>query len=129
MRKGRRRTVSRGIHNFLQSFRRARLLVLIPALVIAVLWTVLESRNELELRESTDGKVIEIRETLQTRSGSIPMALVELNDKSRFRLMLPPPPPHPATGDRIPLVVEHYRNGKVMYALDWAAWVDSGIGR
>jgi len=125
----RRGAVTQGIHGFLVSFRRARLLLLIPALIIAVIWAVVESRNEVLKRETVTGKVLEVKEVLQTKSGSMHFARVELPDQTRIRLLLPLSPPHPVAGDRIPLTVEHYEDGKTLYALDWVTWIDSGYTR
>ncbi|HCU54157.1 MAG TPA: hypothetical protein DIC36_07760 [Gammaproteobacteria bacterium] len=104
-------------------------MLLIPALIIAVIWVAVESSNKVLKRENVTGNVLEVKEVLQTKNGSAHLAQVELPDQSRIRLMLPLSPPHPVAGDRIPLVVEHYEDGKSMYALDWAAWIDSSYAR
>jgi len=124
-----RTALTRGIHGFLVSFRRARLLILIPALLIAVIWTVLESRNKVLRHEATTGKVLHVKEVLQSRNGSMQLAEIELPDQTRIRLLLPASPPYPVSGDRIPLVVEHYEDGKTLYALDWPSWIDAGYAR
>jgi len=123
-RKIKRTHLEQGVYGFLTTFRRARLLLLIPLLIIAVVVTYLESRTPVLHRESLTATVLETLEVLQTQNGSAHLARLELPDRTRIRLLLPFAPPHPATGDRVPLVAEYYEDGKTLYALDWPAWVD-----
>lgn len=116
--------ITQGVYGFLVSFRRARLLLLIPLLIATVIVTVMESGNAVLHRETLTGRVLDVKEVLQTRNGSAHLAHVELPDQTRIRLLLPLSPPHPVVGDRIPLIAEFYEDGKSMYALDWQAWVE-----
>jgi len=121
--------LTEGVHGFLKSFRRARLLLLIPLLIIAVVVTYMETRNPLLRRDTLDARVLEVKEVLETRNGAAHMARVELPDQTHIRLLLPFSPPHPAAGDHIPLIAEYYEDGKTLYALDWQAWVDRAYSK
>lgn len=115
---------------YLYTHRLAYAISTIVVLLGLLAWALLETSADLVERKELRGELIEVAGDTNAPGGAFPVGVVQLADGGKIKLMLPVQQPLPRVGDRIPLIMERYDDGKVLYAFDNLQWTaDGGVGR
>ena len=80
-------------------------------LLLAVGWAIWSRPAALVSVNSEQGHMLSVTERF---------GVVQLADGRKVRVILPVPAPKP--GDAVPLVAEHFKDGKARYRIDAEAW-------
>ncbi len=104
------------------------------AFLLTLSWAAIEIRSSKLVETTNDtATVLEIRKhnaasTVPGRGeyGATAMytGKLELSDGSTVELLLFPPLPE--VGDRMPMIAEHYSDGKIYYSIDHQEWRTNG---
>lgn len=107
--------------NWAWAHRNARAWYMVVVLTGLLAWTLWETSAERIEYHQISGDMLEV---IGENSG-IAMGRVRLADGHEIKVYLPLQLP-PKVGDRVPLIIEHYEDGRVMYAFDNASWIADG---
>jgi hypothetical protein len=89
-------------------------------------WALWQTSADLVERQEFRGELVEIIGDINDPKGAIPVCIIGLDDGSRIKLALPPSPPYPRVGDKVPLIMERYSDGKKFYAFNTLQWTGDG---
>lgn len=106
-------------------YREARVMMVIGVLLAVMVFAYIESRRELVAIDTISGKVVQVTEVNKTKNSRAFLARAIAVDGRQIQTFLPISPPRPSAGDTIPLVVEHYQDGTVLYRFDASNWAGS----
>jgi hypothetical protein len=110
--------------NWAWAHRNARAWGMVIVLVGLLTWALWATRAErIEYRE-TSGELVEV---IGGNQGSLFVGRVRLDDGKEIKLYLPQQLP-PKAGDSVPLIMERYDDGSVLYAFDNGKWIADGGG-
>lgn len=99
------------------------MVIALSGLLVWALWET--SAERVEYRELT-GQLVGISANDNTDKNALLVGRIQLPDGREIKLILPPQPPHPKVGDRVPLIFERYDDGKEYYFFHAGRWISSG---
>lgn len=117
--------MGRFFDNWAWAHRNARAWGMVLVLAGLLSWTLWETRIErIEYRE-TSGELLEILGGGQGADSGFTVGRVRVDSGPEIRLYLPQQVP-PKVGDRVPLIMERYDDGSILYSFDNGRWIAGG---
>lgn len=108
--------------NWAWAHRNARAWFMVIVLAGLLAWALWETSAErIEYRE-TSGELLEVFGGGEVKNSGFAVGRVRVDDGREIKLYLPQQLP-PKVGDRVPLIMERYDDGSVLYAFDNGKWM------
>jgi len=115
--------------NWAWAHRNARAWGMVIVLAGLLSWALWATRVERIEYHETSGELVEVIGGNQGENSGIAVGRVRVDDGPEIKVYLPQQLP-PKVGDRVPLIMECYDDGKVLYAFDNGKWIaDGGLVR
>jgi hypothetical protein len=89
-------------------------------------WALWQTRAEMVERQELQGELMEIVGDMNAPNGAMAMGIVSLHNNGQVKVTLPYQPPYPRVGDKVPLIMERYSDGKRLYVFNMAQWTMDG---
>ncbi len=108
--------------------RNTRALLVAIALLCSLIWVLLKTDNKRIDYQEVSGKLIEINSTGDPNDPMFFRGKVLLGNGTLANITMSIRPPVPEIGTQVPVIIEHYEDGRTLYGFNNAQWIaDGGI--